>query len=79
MRGRIVTVDATAENSDRRADRLESSAVRFSVDPSREPTDDDDSRSGELSAQKPRDLRPVRRAGASADDGDGWPLQRLYA
>ena len=53
--------------------------MRFSVHAPREAADDDDALTGELSAEKPRHLRPVRRAGASADDRDGRPSKRLDA
>ncbi len=79
MRGRVVTVDAAAEDGDRRAAGLQSSAVRFSVDTSREPADDDDARRGELPAEEPRHLRAVGRARPRADDGDGLPSQRPAA
>ena len=77
VRGRVVAVDPAAEDGDRRAAGLESSPVRFSVDASREPADDDDARRGELPAEHPRHLRAVRRARPRADDGDGRPPQRL--
>ena len=75
MRARVVAVDAAAEHGDRQP-RLERAAVRRSVDPARKPGDDDDSRRGQLAAERGGDGRAVRRTGAGSDDRDGRLLEQ---
>ena len=77
MRRRIVAVDATAENGHRRASGLESAAVGLAVHASSEPADDDEPGRGELPSEEARDLTPVRRACAGADDRDCRPTEQL--
>jgi hypothetical protein len=66
----IVTVDAAAEHRDGDASGLERAAMRFTVDPAREPADDDETGGGELAPKPARDLGAVGRARAGADDRD---------
>ena len=65
VRGRIVAVDPAAEHGDRRAARVERTAVRFGVDAACEPADDDEARArdarGRASAPRMR-RNPSRRA-----------------
>ena len=77
MRGRIVTVDAAAENRNGVTLRLERTAMRFAVDPAGETADDHHTRRCELASEHARHLGAVRRAGARADDRDRRAREQL--
>src|SRR5262249_21859543 len=69
--------DPAAEDGDRHAAGFERSPVRLAVDPARETADHDEARRGQLATERARDLRPVARARASADDRHGRPFEQL--
>src|SRR5581483_6646495 len=77
VRGRVVAVDATAEDGDGRAARLERAAVRLCVHATGESADNDEPGRGELAPEGARDGCAVARAGAGADDGDGRAREQL--
>ncbi len=71
VRGRVVAVDSAAEHRYRYPVGIECSSVRFTVDPAREPADDDEPRRRELSPERPSDCTTVGRARAGSDDRNG--------
>ena len=77
--GRIVTVDAAAEDRDGCPAGLESPSMRLSVHAAREAADDDESRGRELPAEHSRNLGAVGRAGSCTDDGHRRPPKRLWS
>ena len=68
VRGRIVAIDAAAEDGDRRPVRLERPAMRLGVDAAGEPAHDDEPGSRELPAQAAGDRGAVPGACARAHD-----------
>ena len=70
MCGRVVAIDAAAEDGDRRPARLERAAMRLGVDAAREAGDDEEARARKLAAEHARDGGAVARAGTRADDRD---------
>jgi hypothetical protein len=64
----VVPVDPAAEHGDRVPARLERAPMGVPVDPARESAHDDDPGGSQLTTEHARYLRPVRRAGAGADD-----------
>ncbi len=77
VRGRIVAVDAAAEDGDGRPVRLERPAMRLGVDAARQPAHDDKPGSRELPAQAAGDRGAVPRACARADDRNRRLGQKL--
>ncbi len=59
MGGRVVAIDPTTKDGDRRASCLERPAVRFAVDSARHAADDDEPGGGELAPQRPCDRPSV--------------------
>ena len=76
MRGRVVAVDAAAENGDGLS-RLERAAMRLAVDAARHPAHDDEPGCGELPPERAGDRAAVRRARPRADDRDRRPLEQI--
>jgi hypothetical protein len=77
MRGRIVAIDAAAEDGDGRPAGFQRPAVGLAVDSTGETADDDEPRAGELPAEHARNLGAVRRARTRADDRGGRTAEQL--
>ncbi len=77
MGGRIVAIDATAEDGHRRSSGLERPAVRFAVDSPGHSADDDEPCGRELAPKRPRYRAAIRRARARTHDRNGRPCEQL--